>query len=770
MDPLLQTLARLPSMAASPAPGAVDDAMSPRSGSSFFAEGCLPLDALQIDVDGIGPLPSPLTDTDGRALHALSTPAAFGHFDTTLRDPSVRDTGKIGAELISLQWADGAFAGLCRDVARALGLPSIEARLHNLLVYGPGQFFKPHQDTEKHPGMLATLVLLWPSSHIGGDLCVGHNGDQARFVSQHLQLGHLRWSAFYADCLHEVLPVQEGHRVVLSFDLVLPVASATAAEASASSAQPAHPLLVEAFRAAFEPPAGTSGSTTARTAPWVFLLDHDYSERGLGWSRLKGADRPRVAALRAAAEALGLTVDLALTEIHESWTATVEYTGHRGGRGSAKADELIDEDITLDHWIDAQGRSTATQPLRVRREDLAGFADTDEAFLVDEEYEGYMGNYGETLDCWYRRAALVIRSPEAAAVQRFTIDFDAALQEALQMAGDSTSSPKLAACLLGARQALHQQGGQRGRALLPSYARLAIAWPDADAARALVASIDVGTWQPPDAPVLAGLEQARGAEWLRATIHAAAADRLLVRNASTGDPLASLWPQPLPDFVDAVARAGLGAGSIDTLRAAALARLMATDEAHARSQPAERQRTLARRQALVLQLAAGCLQAPAAPTVLDALLRHVMQHPALYDPREQRSLVEGLGPAVDTEPQAAALRSAVLTALADALAPAEPGDHDRSMLGLPWICRCADCKPMIFWAEAPNPEPLVLAMAERRRDHVAQMLAATGAPISTHTVKKGSPHQLVLQKPVDWPARRRAQRERWQRDSDALKA
>lgn len=27
-----------------------------------------------------------------------------------------------------------------------------------------GQFFKPHQDTEKHPGMIATLVLVWPSA------------------------------------------------------------------------------------------------------------------------------------------------------------------------------------------------------------------------------------------------------------------------------------------------------------------------------------------------------------------------------------------------------------------------------------------------------------------------------------------------------------------------------------------------------------------------------------------------------------------------------
>jgi hypothetical protein len=38
-----------------------------------------------------------------------------------------------------------------------LGLDRVEARLRSWLVCGPGQCFKPHQDTEKHPGLVQAL-------------------------------------------------------------------------------------------------------------------------------------------------------------------------------------------------------------------------------------------------------------------------------------------------------------------------------------------------------------------------------------------------------------------------------------------------------------------------------------------------------------------------------------------------------------------------------------------------------------------------------------
>ena len=45
-----------------------------------------------------------------------------------------------------------------------------------MLVYGKGQFFLPHQDSEKDDAMVGTLVVSLPSAHTGGELVIEHAG------------------------------------------------------------------------------------------------------------------------------------------------------------------------------------------------------------------------------------------------------------------------------------------------------------------------------------------------------------------------------------------------------------------------------------------------------------------------------------------------------------------------------------------------------------------------------------------------------------------
>ena len=318
--PILERLLQLESQTLSSGAGATPAPIAP----AFAASGRFAADDLTLHVEGFGALKRPLDASAAERLRMLSQDARFGLREHTLLDPDVRRTGEIAADLLHLTWPEASRDALCREISALLGSGPLQARLHNLLVYGPGDFFKPHQDTEKHDGMVGTLVLVWPSAHLGGGLCVRHGSGDWRFASQQLGGVDLRWAAFFADCRHEVLPVQEGWRVVLTFDLV-----ARPDERPLTGSVPADAGLVAALRAQCLP----EHDDERQPDPWVLLLDHEYSERGLRWHLLKGADRDRVSRLRAAARALGLVLHLALVEVHETWSADFESSGWHRRRG-----------------------------------------------------------------------------------------------------------------------------------------------------------------------------------------------------------------------------------------------------------------------------------------------------------------------------------------------------------------------------------------------------------------------------------------------------
>jgi len=732
----------------------------------------LPAGHLSVQVEGLGPLPQPLSPAQAQALHDLSAPAQFGLREQTLLDPAVRHTGEVSADLLSLDWQPGAFAALKQAVAQALGVEQLDVWLHNLLIYGPGQFFKPHQDTEKHPGMVATLVLVWPSPHIGGTLRVQLGEQEAVLTSQHLQAQDLRWFAFYADCRHEVLPVQEGWRVALTFDLVLP-------------AQAARPVVDAALQTAVEGALRQQfglDSDALNMAPWVLLLDHEYTEHGLRWPLLKGDDRWRVATLREAAEALGLRMHLALAELHQTWSAEPaprSRWGRHGDEDTPQPGELIDESLSLEFWVDEQDRVGPRNSLEISLDDTTSFTQTSRIHLVNEEYEGYMGNYGETLDYWYRRAALVIQIPQATERDRFVLDFEGALADLQRLAGQPAESATLAGRVQAAASMLASQVTFRGRALLGAYAEIAAALPDPDAATALLAGFDPSTFLPEDAAVLARLQHQRGTLWLRTVLRcwsdpqARRFASATVWNAQWGSRLSTpkLWPTPLPAFTQAALDAGWRLVILDDWFDACLAALTRFDQARAQAKPANRMQLLPDLLQAVDTLAQSLvLRADDGVEDLQVLIDHVLAHPGLYPLTQLAAFAQSIGAWSRQWPQDQPLHDRVTEALRNALTEPLRDLSDHRLRGVEWVCRCTDCAGMIAWAESTRAEPLVMAMAEPRRQHVQAQFEAAGAPLAASTLKQGSPHKLVLRKPGDLQERDQAEREVWRRDLAMLGA
>lgn len=367
-------------------------------------------DAVALAVEGAGPVSLPVSGAVAKKLIKAARPAKFGLGEQTLTDLSVRDTWEISPAQLKLTGLD--WDAIFTEVRDGLGLPrraALRAEPHSMLVYGKGQFFLPHQDSEKHDSMIGTLVMSLPSAHRGGELVIEHNGREAAYQASGSEMTFI---AFYADCRHQVLPVKSGYRLTITFDLLLDAAAPDEPEP-----EPAAELaryLTEHFTT--RPVQRYSRYEKEPPNRLVYLLDHQYTEHGASWSRLKGADAERGAKLRAAAEQAGCEAVLALTEIKQTWE----------GR---RCEYLIDSEVTLGWLSGPSGDDGQAISLYVPDEQICATTPTARLRPYEREYTGYMGNYGDTTDRWYRRAAVVIWPRDRAFAARAEASRSWALEE-----------------------------------------------------------------------------------------------------------------------------------------------------------------------------------------------------------------------------------------------------------------------------------------------------------------------------------------------------
>src|ERR1019366_5852878 len=144
---------------------------------AFSAQLSVPARGARLTVAGAGPISFPVKAPQAKRMIATARPARFGRGEQTLMDLSVRDTWEITPDQVTLTGLD--WDTILAEVRDGLGLQPrarLRAEPHALLVYGTGQFFLPHQDSEKDDTMIGTLVVSLPSSHAGGELLIEHNG------------------------------------------------------------------------------------------------------------------------------------------------------------------------------------------------------------------------------------------------------------------------------------------------------------------------------------------------------------------------------------------------------------------------------------------------------------------------------------------------------------------------------------------------------------------------------------------------------------------
>ena len=194
---------------------------------TFCVSGSVPAVLPGLEVEGLGPVGLPLTARTAKDLIKHCHQAPYGKGEKTLVDTNVRRVWRMEPDRFALtnpDW-DRVIKEIVARVQEELGLESqkLESHLYDLLLYEPGSFFLPHRDGEKLDRMVATLVVVLPSSYEGGELIVRHDG-QERTIDFGGPSGdpfHIHYAAFYADCEHEVRPLEKGHRLCLVYNLTL---------------------------------------------------------------------------------------------------------------------------------------------------------------------------------------------------------------------------------------------------------------------------------------------------------------------------------------------------------------------------------------------------------------------------------------------------------------------------------------------------------------------------------------------------------------------
>ncbi|KAL8967453.1 MAG: hypothetical protein Q9183_002912 [Haloplaca sp. 2 TL-2023] len=149
-------------------------------GDGFFAtSGPIPSAANPgLLIKGLDRVGLPLSSRDAKDIVKISRAAPIREGDQKLVDQSVPRTWELDPsqfEFRNPQWSKTVQYAVSKTVDQ-LGVlggeSSVRADLHKLLLYEEGDCSKMHRHTEKAPGTFATLVIMLPSEHQGGDVVV----------------------------------------------------------------------------------------------------------------------------------------------------------------------------------------------------------------------------------------------------------------------------------------------------------------------------------------------------------------------------------------------------------------------------------------------------------------------------------------------------------------------------------------------------------------------------------------------------------------------
>ncbi len=721
----------------------------------FYATGTTEVYPPGVEVEGVGVIALPLLQSQAAELIAAAERAPYGRGEETLVDTEVRRVWQIRADQVRLQgrhWAQSLEA-IVAQAAEGLGVSGpVEAELYKLLVYDQGSFFVSHRDTEKAPGMFATLVIVLPSLYTGGELVLRHKDRAVTLDLRCADPSDVSFAAFYADCLHEVLPVTSGCRLTLLYNLLR---RSDDRQGANHAPQPPSYESEEARCAMVLRHWAERKGLPEDDSPekLIYPLEHAYTSAELSFAALKGADAAVSAVLAAAAPPAGCDLHLALVSIEESGVAehTDYYPSRRRWRSEEDEFEIVEvseRTATLSQWHRPEGGQTDLGALPFEDEELCPPDALAEMEPDELDFQEATGNEGASFARTYRRAALVLWPRRrwlavlAQAGLRTTLPYLGELTRRWEASGEEAvpalwqQAHELSRHMLRRWPRQHQysyQDGSPGDAA--TMLRLLTRLHDAESIDTFLATITAaGVYGKGDNEAIL-----MATRLVRPERAVELIERIIAANA----------PQALGPCADLLARAAAaastGGGTLDLRPAASmLLSLLPGDPARAPN-PAMMWRTPIVDGAVVDALTAlGDIDAGLA----DAMADYMLAWPKTYD--VDAILIPALlrlneQPARRNLPAVRRLRGVCVEHLRARIAqPLEPPrDWTRAST---LTCLCPRCTLLSQFLADPSRETWTFKAAEPDRQHLEGSIRANRCDVDVVTERKGRPYSLVCTK------------------------
>lgn len=366
------------------------------------------------------------------------------------------------------------------------------------------------------------------------------------------------------------------------------------------------------------------------------------------------------------------------------------------------------------------------------------------------EHEGYMGNYGDTVDRWYRRAAIVLRPRSRAFIARAKHDAGYAIDaiEARLDENEVAEAADLAAQLLPYWSTL------ANRAPAGTVLRIAARFGNAELAQAWVAPLSLAAASDP--PGLQALGEAYGVDLLETCVEGWR-QRGGYRCLSYGEQLP--WLGALAELAaDSSMDSRWVRGELERSAQWARQSLLNIDS----SRPSRRERAYEALLPALVDLFRASVSCGAEDLVHP--IREVIARPPESELASRVAIVAGMQERLGQDLFAAASLPELAQALAETIGGIlERPERDPSdwSIAARWDCAGCDlCPELRTFLASPHQQALEWPLAKRRRQHVHRQLDRLELPVTHTTRRQGRPYKLVLRKTNALFTKERAERER----------